>query len=155
MKDNALRIFLFCYIVSGCLAAGEVLIAGPLGIQYVGFDGEPAGPQLAYITNQMNLHGIQERLLEAQGGLTSDVWWERAYESLRLGVDMTVELFKLLVGLYVFDLLTIFGIPYEITAVVQAAYTVLLARAMVGYLPVVSRGVQAAASALRAVRPGG
>lgn len=155
MKDNALRIFLFCYIVSGCLAAGEVLVAEPLGIQYMGFDGEPVGPQLAHITSQMSNHDIEGRLLEAQGGLTSDVWWERAYVSLSLGVDMSIELFKLLAGLYVFDVLTIFGIPSQITIIIQTAYTILLARAILGYMPTISRGVQGAASVFKTFLPGG
>lgn len=146
MKDHALRIFLFCYIVSACLAAGDVLIAGPLGIQLVGFDGQPAGPQISFITAKMAEHDMAGRLAEAQGGLSADEWWTRAATTMELGMDMAVELFKMLMGLYVFDVLTVFGIPWEITAIIQTTYTILLARSILGHLPAVTGAVSAATS---------
>ena len=146
MKDHALRIFLFCYIVSGCLAAGDVLVAGPLGVQIQTLDGQPAGPQLSVISARMAEHDLVGRLAEAQGGLSAAEWWIRAATAVELGTDMAVELFKMLMGLYVFDVLTIFGIPLEITTIIQTAYTILLARSMLGHLPAVTGAVTAATS---------
>lgn len=154
MKDNALRIFLFCYIVSGCLAAGDVLVAGPLGVQLVAADGvTPAGPQISVIAAKMAEHDLAGKLAEAQAGLSAEEWWTRAVTAMELGVDMAAELFKLMAGLYVFEILTIFGIPAEITAIVQTVYAILLARAIIGYLPAISKAVQAAALSVRALRP--
>ena len=152
MKDNALRIFLFCYIVSACLAAGDVLIAGPLGVQMMAADGTPAGPQLSVITAKMAEHDLAGRLAGAEGGLSADEWWTRAVTAVELGVDMTVELFKLLMGLYIFDVLTIFGIPAEITSIIQTAYIILLARAIIGHLPAISQAVQAVGAVAHTVR---
>ena len=149
MKDHALRIFLFCYIVSGCLAAGDVLVAGPLGIQLQTLEGEPAGPQLSTISARVAEHDLAGRLLEAEGALTAGEWWERAWASAELATDMSVELFKMLAGLYVFDVLTIFGMPSEITAVVTTTYTILLARSLLGHLPAVTGAATAAASMVR------
>lgn len=146
MKDHALRIFLFCYIVSGCLAAGDVLIAGPLGVQLMAADGTPAGPQLSVISQKMAEHDLAGRLAEAQDGLSAGEWWTRVATTIELGMDMAVELFKMLMGLYVFDVLTIFGIPGEIAAIIQTVYTILLARSMLGHLPAVTGAVTAATS---------
>ena len=91
-------------------------------------------------------HDLAGRLAGAQGGLSADGWWIRAATTMELGTDMAVELFKMLAGLYVFDVLTIFGIPGEITAIIQTTYTILLARSMLGYLPAVTGAVTAATS---------
>ena len=151
MKDNALRIMLFLYIMSGCLAAGDVLIAAPLGIQLQAPDGTPAGPQISTVWAKMSAHDLEGRMLEATGQMDAGTILERAAASLSLGVNMTVELFKLMAGLYAFDILTIFGVPHEITAVITSAYLILVARALIGYMPAIAAAVQALVSVGRAV----
>ena len=63
MKDAALRIYLFMWILSGMLAAVDILIAGPLGIELVGMDGEPAGPRISAIYNDMATHDLTMHLV--------------------------------------------------------------------------------------------
>ena len=151
MKDNALRIMLFIYCLSGSLAAVDVLIAGPLGIQITTFDGEPAGPQIYAISQRMAEHDLAGRLAEASGQLDAGSQLDRAVRSLELGLDMMVEMLKLMSGLYAFEVLAIFGIPDEITAIIIFVYAVLVGRAIIGYMPAIASGVQALVSAGRAV----
>lgn len=151
MKDNALRIMLFIYCLSGSLVAVDVLIAGPLGIQIMTFDGEPAGPQIYAIAQRMAEHDMTGHLAEASGELDAGSQIDRATKSLELGMDMTVEMLKLLTGLYAFDVLTVFGIPYEITVIIIFVYAVLVCRAIIGYMPAIASGVHALVAAGRAV----
>lgn len=151
MKDNALRIILFVYCVSGSLAAMDVLVAGPLGIQIMTPDGEPAGPQIHAISQRMAEHDLAGRLAEASAELDVGSHLDRAARSLELGIDMTVEVLKLMAGLYAFDVLTVFGVPPEITAIIIFVYVVLVGRAIIGYMPAIASGVQALAAAGRAV----
>ena len=151
MKDNALRIILFVYILSGTLAAMDSLIAAPLGIPFTDMHGNPAGPQISTVWAKMSAHDMEGRMLEAAGQMDAGTILERAAASLSLGVDMTVELFKLMAGLYAFDILTIFGVPHEITAIIVSAYVILVARALIGYMPAIAAAVQALVSVGRAV----
>lgn len=153
MKDNALRIILFVYIVSGCIAIGDILIAEPLGIQIQTMDGEPAGPQLSAIYQRMIEHDIEGRLAEAAGTLDAGTYIERAIAATELGIDMTVELFKMLAGLYVFDILTIFGVPAEITALITTVYVILVGRALLDYIKPITSAIRAIGSAIGSLRP--
>ena len=151
MKDNALRIILFLYILSGCMAAVDVLVAAPLGIQLQTLDGQPAGPQISTILERMEHHNMATRMAEAAGALDAASSLERAILSIQLSLEMSVEMFKMLTGLYAFDVLTIFGVPAEITAVISSAYVLLAARALMGYMVPVAAGIQALSSAGRTV----
>ena len=151
MLDNALRIILFLYIVSGCMAAGDVLIAAPMGIQLQTLTGEPAGPQLSHIMQRMEDNDMAARLAEAAGEVDVGTQMERAIVSIELGLDMAVEMFKMLAGLYAFDILTIFGVPHEITAIIVSVYVILVGRALLGYMPAISSGVRALTDAGRTV----
>ena len=48
------------------------------------------------------------------------------------------------------ELLSLFGVPNEITWVIQGAYSILLARAIIGYLPAISGTIHALTSLGRA-----
>ena len=141
MKDNALRIFLLMYCISGALAACDVLIMGPLGIPFTGLDGQPVGPQISVIQERMAEHDMTQRLQEAAGAMTAGDVLGNAIRSVELGLEMTVEMFKLMMGLYVFDILSIFGIPPEITGIVSTVYAILLGRAILGYLPAITAAI--------------
>ena len=149
MKDNALRIMLFLYILSGCMAAVDVLVAAPLGIQLQTLDGQPAGPQISAILERMESHNMAIQMAEAAGALDAASSLESAILSIQLSLEMSVEMFKMLTGLYAFDVLTIFGVPAEITAVISSAYVLLAARALMGYMVPVAAGIQAVSSAGR------
>ena len=141
MKDNALRIILFMYLVSGCLVVGDTLMLAPMGMSYVDMNGNPAGPQISVIWDMMQQHD-QAMMLEELHQLDGDII-QNAIRSIELGLQMTVEMLKLMTGTYAFDILTIFGIPWQVTAIVQGAYTILLARAILGYLPAISGAIRA------------
>lgn len=151
MKDNALRIILFVYILSGMLVVVDTQIAGPLGVELQTFDGQPAGPQIYAISQRMAEHDLAGRLAEASGELDAGSQLDRAVRSLELGMDMTVEMLKLMAGLYAFDVLTIFGVPSEVTAIIIFVYAVLVGRAIIGYMPAIAAGVQALVAVGRAV----
>ncbi len=146
MKDNALRIILFMYILSGGLAATDVLIAAPLGIQLQTMNGEPAGPQISTVYARMAEHDTSMRMMEVSGQMGAGDVLANAVRSVELGLEMAVEMFKLMAGLYAFDILTVFGIPHEITAIIVSAYVVLVGRALIGYMPAVAAGIRAVSS---------
>lgn len=143
MKDNALRIMLFMYCVSSMLVVVDIYLAAPMGIEFRDPHGNPAGPQLRAIYEQMQVHDMEDRMMEASGMMDAGSYLERAVASMELGIDMAAQMFKMLMGLYVFDILTIFGIPPEVTALMTTVYVILLGRAMLGYMPAIAAAVQA------------
>lgn len=150
MKDNALRIMLFMYCISGGLVIVDALLAAPMGIEFVDVHGNPVGPQLRAIQDRMSYHDMDGRMLEAAGTLDVGTYLERGIRSVELGLDMAAEMFKMLMGLYVFDILAVFGIPQEATALMTTVYVVLVGRAMLGYMPAIAAAVQALVAAGRA-----
>jgi hypothetical protein len=74
---------------------------------------------------------------------------EGAILSIQLSLEMSVEMFRMLTGLYAFGVLAIFGVPAEIT--IASAYVLLVGRALIGCMPHTSAGVQAVSSAGRAI----
>ena len=145
MKDNWLRIFLFMYILSGSLAAVDIVIAGPLDIQITAMDGTPAGPQISTIWNDMQAHDIQQQLV-ALGEVEGDSI-QSTIQSLELWLAMSLEMLKLASGTMAFEILTVFGVPWQITAVIQGAYAILLIRGLIGYMPAISAVIRAIAHA--------
>lgn len=145
MKDNALRIMLFLYILSGCLVVVESTIAAPAGIQLVDVNGQPVGPQLGHIWGQMQEHELAMQAAALANSTSIDPIQDAA-RSLELGLAMTVGLLKLLGGVYAFEVLGIFGVPWELTAVIQGAYVILLARALIGYMPAIAAAIRALVS---------
>lgn len=142
MRDNALRIMLFFYLVSGCMAAVEITIAAPLGFQIVGLNGEPAGPQIGHIWSQMQQHELATKAAALSNSTATDPIQD-GIRSLELGLAMSVEFLKLLAGVYAFEILLIFGLDWPWVAVLQGGYTVLLARAVIGHLPAISGAIRA------------
>ncbi len=157
MKDNAFRIFLFMYILSGSLAAVDILIVGPLGIEIMAPDGTPAGPQISAIWQDMQRHDITQHMIELGEIEGNPV--EMAIRSLELGLAMSVEMLKLASGTMAFEILTIFGVPWPITAIIQGVYAILLVRAMIGYMPAIVTAlkllVQTGRLGVNAIRGGG
>ena len=151
MKDNALRIMLFFYCLSGGLVIVDTMLAAPMGIELVDAHGNPIGPQIRSIYERMNAHDMEYMMTEAAGTLDVGSHIERAIASVELGVAMSVEMFKMLLGLYVFDILILFGIPREAVALIASVYVILLARALLGYMPAIAAAVQALVSVGRAV----
>ena len=151
MQDNALRIMLFLYILSGTLAAVETTIAAPLGIELTDMNGNPVGPQISSVWERMSAHDMEGRMLQAAGEMDAGTHIERAVRMLELCVDMTVEMFKLLFGLYAFDILAVFGVPQEFTAIISGVYVILLAHMVMRYMPAIAAVVRALADVGRAV----
>lgn len=151
MKDNALSIMLFMYCVSGGLVIVDTLLAAPMGIDLADADGNPIGPQIRAIHERMHTHDMEYAMLEAAGAMDVGSHMERAVAGVELGVAMSVEMFKMLLGLYVFDILILLGIPREAVALITSVYVILLARALLGYMPAIAAAVQALVVAGRAV----
>ena len=158
MKDNALRVILFIYILSGCLVAIDLTINQQFGLQWTTPTGEPAGPLIRDISERMANHDQIIQQLEAAGQMDFGNAIDAGIKSLELGLAMSGEMLKLMAGIYAFDILTIFGVPWEFTAVIQGAYVILLAHSVISYLPHIASAVQALASTARmctgAVRAG-
>lgn len=151
MKDNALRIMLFLYCISGGLVIVDTLLAAPMGIELVDAHGNPIGPQIRDIYERMNAHEMHYLAMEAAGTLDTGSYIERGIASIELGVAMAVELFKMLLGLYAFNLLILLGIPQEAVALIMSVYVILLARALIGYMPTIAAAVRALTDVGRAV----
>ncbi len=158
MKDNWLRVFLFMYILSGSLAAVDILIAGPLNITITTMDGiTPAGPQISAIWAAMQDNTIQQQMI-ALGEIEGDSL-QLTIQSLELWLSMSVEMLKLASGTMAFEILTVFGVPWPITAIIQGVYTILLIRGLIAYMPAISGAiralVQAGHTGINAVRAAG
>lgn len=141
MKDNWLRIFLFMYILSGSLAAVDMLIAGPLGFEITAMDGTPAGPQISAIWADMQDNTIQQQMI-ALGEIEGDTI-QLTIQSLELWLAMSVEMLKLASGTMAFEILTVFGVPWPITTIIQSAYAILLVRGLIGYMPAIAAAIRA------------
>ena len=141
MKDHALKIFLFMYILSGSLAAVDILIVGPLGIEIVAMDGTPAGPQFSAIWQDMQDHGMAQRMVELGEIEGDDI--ELTIRSLELYAMMSVEMLKLMSSTMAWEILTVLGVPWPITVIIQSVYAILLIRAMIGYMPAIAAAIRA------------
>ena len=151
MKDHALRIMLFFYCISGGLVIVDTTLAAPMGIELADAHGNPIGPQIRSIYERMSAHDMEYMAAEAASTLDVGSHIERAVAGVELGVAVSVEMFKMLLGLYVFDILLLFGMPREAVALIASVYVILLARAMLGYMPAIAAAVRALADAGRAV----
>lgn len=153
MKDNALRIILFVYCVSYSIAAVDITLAEPLGIELAGPNGQPIGPQINKILDKMAIHDTTIRMVEAASYLGVGFSIENAVKSLELGMELTIELIKMLFGVYAFEILVVFGVDRIWVDLIITVYVILVARAVIGYMPAIASMIQALASVGRLVRP--
>lgn len=129
------------YLLSGSLAAVDILIAAPLGFEIVAMDSTPAGPQISAIWQDMQNHDIASQMTELNQIEGNDM--QLAIQSLELWLAMSIEMLKLASGTMAFEILTIFGVPWQITVIIQSAYAILLIRGMIGYMPAISNAIRA------------
>ena len=141
MKDNALSIILFMYCVSSSVAAWDVLVAAPMGVEFTGWNGEPLGPQFRQISERMAEHDMAGKLAELDGSLDAGHYIERAYVSFELGFDMMMQMLKLLTAVYAFEILGALGIPQPFIAIMVFMYGVLVAYSIMRYAPAISKTV--------------
>lgn len=151
IKDNALRIMLFVYIFSGMMVVVDTQIAGPMGIQLQTFDGQPAGPMIHAIHQEMAMNAETIRMLEETGQMDFANSLEAGAKSLELGLAMSGEMVKFLTGWYAFDIMRIFGVPWEVISIITGVYCILVARALIGYMPAIAAAVRALVSLGRGV----
>lgn len=142
MKDNALVLVLFVYCVSGGITIVDTLLAAPMGIDLVNADGELIGPQIRHIHERMTNHELQGEMLIAAGDMDAGTLVERGVKSVELGLHMMVELVRLMLGLYMFDLLLLLGVPSIAVHVIAGAYVLLLARFLLGHMPAITAALQ-------------
>ena len=129
MLDNPLRIMTFMWLASGFLLAGQALITGPIGIDMVTPDGESMKPYLLSVIDDDLFNTATDNIIMGTNGT-----WDRVDDLDTSGAFIVWELVQLMSGIYIFNVLRLFGIPVEIVIVIAMGYGALLARSIVGYV---------------------
>lgn len=127
MIDIPIRIMLFLWIISGCLLAGQYVVADEIGITLRAADGTELKSHLLEIIDE-------DRINEASAAITagSNGTWNRVDDIDLSGAYIVWELINLISGAYAFNLLLLFGIPIQIVVTIVIGYNVLLARTIIG-----------------------
>ena len=151
MKDHALRIILFMYILSGSLAAMEITVAQPLGMS-IEWNGQPIGPRADDIIEAYDLAETVRVMREEAGAAPPEHPLAAAYRQLEVGIALAGDLFRMIMGLYAFDILLMFGLDQAWVDLIVSVYVILVARAALGYMPAIAAAVGALAQTAKAVR---
>ena len=127
MRDNALVIIIAFYCVSGTLLAVQLVLADALGIIMTTPSGEPMKPHLLTFIDQELVNRATTNIINGTDGT-----FDRVESGPTSGWFVAWEIIQLMTGLYAFNLLILFGIPFEIVVVFAAGYLFVFARGIIG-----------------------
>lgn len=120
------------YALSFSLLIGQYIFGDVVGLtMYSPITGAPFQSAVLQFIDQDNLNQISENVVNVNA-TTSSVFTgiERAFQ---LGMTVGLELFELLTGTYIFNLLTLLGIPAIAILPLVVLYVFLMIRAAMSY----------------------
>lgn len=127
LMDKAIYAIVFMYAVSFSLFAAQYVIGDVLGITILGPNGQPVNSNLLSITNTSQFNTISINGTSTLRPATST-------QALTSAAQAGFELFQLLTGTYIFNLLLFFGIPLIMIYPISGIFGILAIRSMVGMI---------------------
>lgn len=133
MIDKALMIIIFCYIASGTLMAGQVVIGSVYDITLVNHEGVEISPYIGVFINEDEFNTRTQNIVE--GNFTGNSTYYDRVETFTTGAAYVAwELITLMSGTYIFNVMYLMGVPAEFVLIFVLAYLSLFARAIIGYV---------------------
>lgn len=132
MIEKALFIAISMYALSFCLLIGQYVFADILGMTLTSpITGAPLQSAVLQFIDTGNLNTISTSVVNVND-TTSNTFTgiERAFQ---LGMTVGLQLFELMTGTYIFNLLSLLGIPDLVILVFVTLYVFLLIRAAMSY----------------------
>ncbi len=127
MIDKPLYIIIFVYSVSFSML-GAQFMADSYGITLVSPDGEPIKSDVIDLININNLNAASDAIITNQ---TQARETEFTLDPIFAGATIAWELFLLLTGTYIFNIMFVFGIPVIFIIPISAIYVILLANTLI------------------------
>jgi hypothetical protein len=139
MIDKALIMIMFMYALSFSLYAGQYMLADPYGITLTTIptpDSPNGVPIKLHLKAFIDEGAFNQRTANiSEGNFTSNsTYYDRVETFTTAAAFVGWELVQLLTGTYVFQILVLFGVPDLFVTMIIALYTLLLARAIIGYI---------------------
>ena len=127
MIEKALIAVVFMYSLTFGLLAAQYTLADVYGIELTNWQGESLKNPLLQIANTPLLNAI---LLNVTNTNQTTV----QTDPITAAAEITYNLFLILTGTYVFNVLYFLGVPFIVVSGLVLLYLILLARALIGYL---------------------
>lgn len=127
MIEKALIAIIFMYCSSFGILAAQFLWADMIGITLVNQDGVAIGPSIQEIVNINQIN-------TSTGNIVNMNQTQTTTDPITQAANLTWDILQILTGTYVFSVLALLGIPAIIIAGLVIIYSILLFRALIGYL---------------------
>jgi len=115
------------YCASFGILGAQFLWADMVGITLVNQDGVAIGPSIQDIINI-------DQINSSTNAITSMNQTQTTSDPISTAANLTWDILQILTGTYIFSVLALFGIPSIIIAGLVIIYSLLLFRALIGYL---------------------
>ena len=127
MIEKALIIIIFMYSTSFGLLAAQFLWADMVGITLVNQENIAIGSSVESIIHLDQINTSTSAVVNMNKTAT-------IADPIATAANMTWEILQILTGTYIFSILALFGIPSIVIAGLVIIYSMLLFRALIGYL---------------------
>mgnify|MGYP003329596346 FL=1 len=127
MIEKALIIIIFMYSTSFGLLAAQFLWADMVGITLVNQENVAIGSSVESIIHLDQINTSTSSVVNMNKTAT-------IADPIATAANMTWEILQILTGTYIFSILALFGIPSIVIAGLVIIYSMLLFRALIGYL---------------------
>ena len=127
MIEKALIIIIFMYSTSFGLLAAQFLWADMVGITLVNQENIAIGSSVESIIHLDQINTSTSAVVNMNKTQT-------IADPIATAANMTWEILQILTGTYIFSILALFGIPSIVIAGLVIIYSMLLFRALIGYL---------------------
>ena len=127
MIEKALIVIIFMYSTSFGLIGAQFLWADMIGIELVNQNGIGIGTTVQDIINLDTINTSTTSIVNLNQTTTTG-------DPITTAANLTWDILQILTGTYVFSILSLFGIPAVIIAGLVIIYSILLFRALIGYL---------------------
>ena len=127
MIEKALIIIIFMYSTSFGLLAAQFLWADMVGITLVNQENVAIGSSVESIIHLDQINISTSSVVNMNKTQT-------IADPIATAANMTWEILQILTGTYIFSILALFGIPSIVIAGLVIIYSMLLFRALIGYL---------------------
>ena len=139
MIDKALILIIFMYAMSMGLYGTQYMLADPYGLTLhtIPTPDNPTGvPIKLHLKAFVDEQTFNSRTTNiAEGNFTTNsTFYDRVETFTTSAAFVGWELVQLITGTYIFQILVLFGVPDLFVTMIIALYTLLLARAIIGYI---------------------
>lgn len=139
MIDKALILIMFMYAMSFGIYGAQYMLADPYGITLTTIptpdtpNGVPVKLHLKAFIDEATFNQRTANISEGNF-TTNSTFYDRVETFTTSAAFVGWELVQLITGTYVFQILVLFGVPDVFVTMIIALYTLLLARAIIGYV---------------------